>query len=178
MLKVPILECWSALPTLPKIGLALVPPLHHVLHVQVVVGVGRLEPGAAVVQVQVHRIGWREAVVHAIEDVLLVALVVEDGKLRRIEKAAGVQAVGLDEVAPVLAAIGEVEAAGRRPEGAVGAVDVAGRLGDALPGARGGHNDQAGLVAVFGRRRAADDLDGLNRVGRGAGWRRPCSAGR
>ena len=35
----------------------------------------------------------------------------------------------------------------------------------ALAGARGGHNDQAGFAAVLGRRRAADDLDGLNRVG-------------
>ena len=107
-----------------------------------------------------------KAVVDAVEDVLLVALVVEDGELRRIEKAAGVEAVGLDEVAPVLAAIGQIEAAGRRAEGAIGGVDAAGGLGDALAGARGGHDDQAGLAAVLGRRRAADDFDGLNRVRR------------
>ena len=40
-----------------------------------------------------------------------------------------------------------------------------GRLGNALAGARGGHDHQAGFAAVFGRRRAADDLNGLNGVG-------------
>ena len=35
------------------------PAADHVLHVQIVVGVGRLEPRAAVVQVEVHRIGRR-----------------------------------------------------------------------------------------------------------------------
>ena len=43
---------------------------------------------------------------------------------------------------------------------------LAGRLGDALAGARCGHDDEAGFVAVLGRRRAADDLNGLNGVGR------------
>ncbi len=70
------------------------------------------------------RVGRREGVVDAVEEVLLVALVVEDGELRRIEEAAGVEAVDLDEVAPVLAAVGEIEAAVGRPEGAVGGVDV------------------------------------------------------
>ncbi len=60
---------------------------------------------------------WREScrgelVVDAIEDVLLVALVVEDGELGRVEEAAGVEAVDLDEVAPVLAAVAEVDGAG------------------------------------------------------------------
>ena len=50
-----------------------------------------------------------KAVVHAIEDVLLIALVVEHGELRRIEKPSGIQPVGFNEVTPVLAAIGEVE---------------------------------------------------------------------
>ena len=87
----------------------------------------------------------------------------EDRELRRIEKASGIQAVGLDEVAPVLSAIGQIEAARGRPEGAIGAADAAGGLGDALSGARGGHNHQAGLAAILGRGRAADDLQGLNR---------------
>ena len=66
-----------------------------------------------------------KAVVDAVEDVLFVALVVEDGELRGIEKAAGIQAVGLDEVAPVLAAIGQIEAACGRPESSIGGIDVA-----------------------------------------------------
>ena len=111
------------------------------------------------------RVGRREGVVDAVEDVLLVALVVEDGELGRIEEASGVEAVGLDEVAPVLAAVGEIDAAGGGPEGAIGGADAAGGLGDSLPGAGGGDDDEAGFVAVLGRRRAGDDLDGLNGVG-------------
>ena len=111
------------------------------------------------------RVGRGEGVVDAVEDVLLVALVVEDGELRRIEKAAGVEAVDFNEVAPVLAAVAEIEGAGGGAEGAVGTADAAGGLGDALTGAGGGHDDQAGLAAVLGRRRAGDDFDGLNGVG-------------
>ena len=90
----------------------------------------------------------------------------EDRELRGIEKAAGVQSVSLDEVAPTFSAVGEIEAAGCRPEGPIGGVDIAGGLGDALAGAGGGDDDETGLVAVFGRRRAADDFNRLNGVGR------------
>src|ERR1035438_5822058 len=77
----------------------------HVRHVQVVVGVGVLEPGAAVVEVKMNGIGGCEAVIDAIEEILLIALVVEYVELGGIEKAAGVQNVGLDEVAPALSAV-------------------------------------------------------------------------
>ena len=90
----------------------------------------------------------------------------EDGELRRIEKAAGVETINLDKVPPLLAAIGQVEARKGRPEGAIRTGDAPGRLGNALAGARRGHDYQAGLAAVLGRRRAADHFDGLNRVGR------------
>ena len=50
MLKVSILERWSVLPTLPKTGLAAGAAADDVLDVEVVVGVGGLEPGAAVVR--------------------------------------------------------------------------------------------------------------------------------
>ena len=58
----------------------------------------------------------REAVVDAIEEVLLVALVVENCELWRIKKAARVQAIDFYEVAPVLSAIGEIEARRYRAE--------------------------------------------------------------
>ena len=112
------------LPTLPKTGLAPGAAADDILDVEVVVGVGGLEPGAAVVQVEMDGVGRREGVVHAVEDILLVALVVEDGELRRIEKSAGVETVSLDEITPVLVAIGEIEAATCRAEGAIGGEDA------------------------------------------------------
>ena len=146
-------------------GAAVAPSADDVLHVEVVVGVGCLEPGAAVVEIEVDGIGRRQGVIDAVEDILLVALVVEDSELGRIEKAAGVEAVGFDEVAPLLSAIGEVESAGGRAEGAIGGADASGGLCDSLARARGGDDDEAGFVAVLGRGRAGDDLDGLNGVG-------------
>ncbi len=79
---------------------------NHVLHVQVVVGVRGLKPGAAVIKIQMNRVHRCETVIDAVENILLVALVVEDRELRRIEKAPGVEAVNLDKVAPFLTAIG------------------------------------------------------------------------
>src|SRR5580704_14567115 len=90
----------------------------------------------------------------------------KDGELRRIKKAAGIEAVDLCEVAPAFAAVRHVKAAGSGAKAAVRAVYVARRGGDSLPAASGGHNDQAGFIAIFRGRRAADDLDGLNRVRR------------
>ena len=89
----------------------------------------------------------------------------EDGELGRIEEAAGVEAVGLNEVAPLFAAVGKIDAGGGGAESAVGSGDAAGGFGDSLPGARGGDDDEAGFAAVLGRWRARDDLDGLNGVG-------------
>ena len=59
-----------------------------------------------------HRIDRREAVIYAIVGVFLIALVMEDGKLGRIEKSAAVQPVKLKEVSPVLLPIAEVDTAG------------------------------------------------------------------
>ena len=56
------------------------------------------------------RVGRREGVVHAIKDVLLIALVMEDRKFRRIEKPSGIQPVGFNKVPPVFAAIRQIEA--------------------------------------------------------------------
>ena len=56
-----------------------------------------------------NRIGARELIIHAVEDVLFIALGVEDLEFRRIEKTAGVQAVEFEEIAPVLAAVAEVD---------------------------------------------------------------------
>src|ERR1035437_4463016 len=96
---------------------------NYVLHVEAVVRVGRLKPGTTVIQIQVTRVGRRHCVIDAVEDVLLVSLVVEDGELGGIEEAAGVEAVGLDEVTPLRTAIGQIKSGGGRSEGAIGRVD-------------------------------------------------------
>ena len=89
----------------------------------------------------------------------------KDDELGWVEEASGVEAVDLDEVAPVLVRRSRDRCAGGGAEGAVGGGDAAGRLGDALPGARGDLDDEAGLAAVFGRRRARDHLERLDGVG-------------
>ncbi len=137
----------------------------HVLDIEVVEGVGGLEPGAAVVEVEAHGVGVGDFEIDAVKCIFFVALVVEDAELGRIEKAPGIQGVELDEVAPVFAAVGEIESAAGRSKGAVGGRDGAGGLGYALAGTGSRHDDEAGLSAVFSRRRAGDDFEGLNGIG-------------
>ena len=100
--------------------------------VEVVEGVGGLEPGAAETKVEMKGIVGRQLEVDAVEDVLFVTLVVEDAELGRVEESSGVKAVKLDEVTPVLAAIAEIDRAGGGAEGSVGGGDGAGGSGDAL----------------------------------------------
>ena len=102
------------------------------MHVEVVVGVGGLEPGTAVVEIEVDGVSRSERVVDAIEDVLLVAAIMKDGELGRIEEAARVEAVNFNEVAPTFASVGEIDCAGGGTEGAIGGADAAGGLGDSL----------------------------------------------
>ena len=56
-----------------------------------------------------NRICLRDLEVHAIEQVLFVALVVKDGKFRRIEKASAVQSAGGNKIPPLLSAVPEVD---------------------------------------------------------------------
>src|SRR6202041_971328 len=126
----------------------------------------RLEPGACVKQIKVERVCGVELIIHAVEDVLFVAFVVHYGELRTIEKSAAVQSVDGNEIAPVLAAIGKIEAGIGSAERAVGGDDAAVRSGDTLAGARGGLDDQAGLVSEFGGRGSGDNFQRLDRVNR------------
>src|SRR6201990_3318076 len=105
-----------------------------------------------------------ELTVDTVKEVLLVALGVKDGELRRIEKASGVEAIELKEVSPVLSAIAEIDGACGGAEGAVGTGDVANRLRESLAGARGDVDDEAGLAAVFRGRCTGDHLKRLHRV--------------
>ena len=127
-----------------------------------VVGVGGLEPGTGVAKVKADRVGAGDLIVDAVEEVFFVALVVDGLVLGRVEETAGVHSVDGDEVAGLLGAVGEVEAKGGSAKGSIGAVDVAVGFRIAQAGAGGSDDDERGLAAVLGRRRARDDFEGLD----------------
>ena len=70
-----------------------------------------------------------------------------------------------DEVAPVLVAVAQVDGSGGRSEGPIRRGHRSSGSCDALAGAGGYVDDDAGLAAELGRRRAVDDFQGLHRVG-------------
>ena len=74
-----------------------------------VVGIGRLKPGAAVAEIETEGVLWRKLKVHAVEEILLIAAIVYDAEFRSVEKPRGVQAVGRNVVAPLVAAVRQVE---------------------------------------------------------------------
>ena len=129
-----------------------------------VVGVGGLEPGAGVVEVEARGVGGGDLNVDAVEEIFLVAMVVDGVELRRVEEAAGVHDVGGDEVAQLGGAGGQIESDVGGAEGSVGGGDLSGGLALAQAGAGGGDDDQRGLAAVLGRRRAGDDFERLDGV--------------
>ena len=67
---------------------------------------------------------------------------------------------------PLVAAVGEVDRAGGGAKAAVGRGDRSGGCARALPGAGRDLDDEGGLAAVFCRRSAVDDLNGLHGVRR------------
>ena len=58
-----------------------------------IVRVGRLEPGAREAEIEVDGVGRGGLEIDAVEEVLLVAVVVHDGEFRTVEKAAGIHAI-------------------------------------------------------------------------------------
>ena len=117
MLNVPILERWSVGPTRVPLGPMPAEGRHLWLNAAQsapwsrVFGVKRircLEPASTVAEVQMNRVGGGELIVHAVEQVLFIALVVEHGEFWRVEEAASVQAAYGDEVSPVLAAVRKI----------------------------------------------------------------------
>jgi hypothetical protein len=72
--------------------------------------IGRLKSGTGDSQVQVNGVGIGELEVQTIENILLISLGMDDGKLRRIEETAAVQYVGRDKVTPFLASVTEIKA--------------------------------------------------------------------
>ncbi len=131
-----------------------------------IVGVGGLKPRPCKAQVEVHGVGAVEFVIEAVEGVHLVAVVVEDLVFGAVKETPGIQAVGGNEVSPVLLAIGKIEARVSGAEVAIGCGDFSVGSADAQAGA-GGHDDNdAGLVAILGGRRALDHFHRLHGVER------------
>ena len=129
-------------------------------------GIGRLEPGTRVAQIEIDGVGLRRLEVDAVENVCLVPIIVHHRDFRAIQKPIGAHPIGGYEIAPRLSAIGQVEACAPIGERAIGRVNLAVRLGLAESGASSHHDHQAGLVPVFGRRRALDHFHRLHRIQR------------
>src|SRR5215472_13779523 len=106
------------------------------------------------------------AVIKPIEDVRGRTPVMNDDKLRRVEKTSGSVKVDGHEVACVLAAVSESGVLSDGAEGSVRRIETAGRL--VLAHARtGDHIDhKAVFVAIPGRSSAGSHLHRLNRLRR------------
>ncbi len=98
-------------------------------------------------------------VIHAVEQIFLIAPIVDGLKFGGIEEAAGVQAVGGDEISPLLVSDGEIESANYGAEAAVGAVHAAGWLAGSEARLRCNFDHQAGLVAELCGRSSRNRFD-------------------
>src|SRR5580658_1081163 len=93
-------------------------------------------------------------------------MIVKNLVLRAIQKAARVQAVGGDEVSPVVLAVRKIKAPVGSAEGAVRTRYVSVGSGNPEPRACGNHDHQTSLTAILRRGRAFKDfhrLDGVDR---------------
>ena len=129
-----------------------------------IVGVGFLEPGASVVQVQLQGVGIGNFIIRAIEDIFLIALVVKRGEFRRIKKAARAQAIGRDEVAPFGSTEGNVEAGIHGAKRAIRSREASRRLRHTQTRARRRLDHQAGLISKFRWRGTGNDFQRLDGI--------------
>ncbi len=117
-------------------------------------------------KVRVDRVCARDLVIHAVKEILLIPLVVNSVKLRRIEESAGIQTIGCDEVAPLLSSIRQAEAAADRTEATVRREDATRRLCYTEPRSSRYLNHQACFVAVLRWRTSRYRLNRLDRIQR------------
>ena len=101
-------------------------------HVQIVVGVRRLKPGAAIVQVQLNGIRLVDLVIHPIEGIQLVSLGMKNRELRGVKEPARVESIDFDEIPPVFSAVAQVDLTGSRSEASVGGRQIDRGLGETL----------------------------------------------
>src|SRR5437588_6227735 len=97
----------------------------------------RLTPRTRILIIRLNLIFARYIEILPVEQIFLVAFVVDGMKFRWIQEAAGVQAVRGDEVAPFLAPVSQPEAPQYRTEAAVGGVNRTCRLSYAHSRSRG-----------------------------------------
>src|SRR5882724_1694043 len=88
----------------------------------------------------------------------------DHGELGRVEKSAAVQAVGRNEVSPLLPAVAEVDPEIGGAKTSIGSRDAALRRGKALTRARGHIDYDARLLAEFRRRRAGNHFHRFDRI--------------
>src|SRR4029077_14388610 len=119
--------------------------------VEIVDGIGCLEPRARVLEVYVNGIRAGKHIVEAIKEILFVASIMDSMKFGGIQKSAGIQPIGGDEISILLVSGGEPESSGEEAEPAVRAVHAAGWLAGSEAGLRRNFDHQAGFVAIFGR---------------------------
>src|SRR6185437_16069423 len=135
-------------------------------NVEIIKRVGSLKPGTRETQVQLHGIDVGQFEVHAIENVLLVALVVHHLEFGWIEKTSAVEAADGNVVPSFVAAIGEIEAGVRAAKSSIRGEDTPVWLLHSHSGTSRHLDHHTGLVAEFGRRGSGNDFQGLNRIER------------
>ena len=126
--------------------------------------IGILKPGTRVSQIQVDGIAGRDLVVDPVEQVFLVSLGVYHGELGWIQETTAIERVGRNEIAPLVAAVGEVDADIGGPERTVRSGHSSGWLLYPLAGAGREVNDQAGFLTILGGWGSRDDFNGLHRI--------------
>src|ERR1700745_248042 len=104
------------------------------------------------------RVRFRDLIVDAVEYVLFIALVMDEGECGRIKNPATVQAIYRNEVSPILSSVSKIEPSIYGPKTPIGRGDRTVGRGDPLPRTRRNVDDHAGLIAKFSRRRAGDAL--------------------
>src|SRR5580698_4611557 len=87
-IKGPNLRTLVGIPDIPKDRSGRNSIADYILDVEIVIGIRRLKPRPAVVQIEMDGVLCRESAVDAVEDIFLVALDMKDAELGRIQEFA------------------------------------------------------------------------------------------
>src|SRR5882762_4385561 len=126
-------------------------------------GIRFLEPGTGVEEIEMDRVRCSRLQVESVEPIFLISFGVGNLEFGRIEKTSRVQSVYGNEISPLRATKGDICPTRNGAKRTVRRGDVAGRFRLSEAGPSRDLHYKARLIAVFRRRRAGDDLHGLNR---------------